>query len=138
MWTHEDIIETETSVAEVYALFSDVTTWPEWNAGLLRVELDGPFEAGTWATMVMPDEERIPFRLIWIEAGRGFEDETQVPDANVVVRVRHTVDSVGEGRVRITYRCVVEGPGAAEAGQMVTADFPQVLAALSARAKIGA
>jgi hypothetical protein len=54
----------------------------------------------------------------------------------VVVRVRHELTPI-EGGVRITYRCVADGPDevAAEIGAAVSADFPEVIAALAARAE---
>ena len=84
----------------------------------------------------MPDDTALPFRFIWVEAGRGFEDETPVPDTGVVVRVWHELTPV-HGGIRIIYRCVADGPDtvAAEIGAAVSADFPEVIAALAARAE---
>ena len=86
---------------------------------------------------MLPDQSRLRFRLVWVEPGRGFEDETELPDAGVLVRVRHLLEPAGDGHTRITYACSVEGPeefGAA-VGTAVSADFPDVIAALAARAE---
>ena len=82
------------------------------------------------------DETALPFRFTWIEVDRGYEDETEVPDAGVVVRVRHELTPTAHG-TRITYRCEVDGPAdvAAEVGAAVSADFPDVISALGARAE---
>lgn len=98
------------------------------------MELDGPFCPGTTGRMTLPDQETLTSRLTWVEEGRGFEDETSIPGAGVVVRVRHSLEAMEHGGTRITYRCVIKGPSAEEIGPMVTADFPDVIAALSARA----
>ena len=139
MWTYEHSVETPAGAGAVFALFSDVATWPDWNAGVERVELYGPFSAGTAGTMVVPGGQRFEFRLIWTEEDRGFEDETLVPGAEVVVRVRHLLEHLSDGGTRITYRCVIDGPAADEVGPdlgpAITADFPEVMAALSARAE---
>ncbi len=139
MWTYEHSVESQADRDAVFALFSDVATWPEWNAGVERMELDGPFVADTAGTMVVPGQEPMAFRLIWVEEGRGFEDETAVPSAGVVVRVRHSLEPLSDGGTRITYRCVIDGPAADEVGPglgpVITADFPEVMAALSARAE---
>jgi hypothetical protein len=91
--------------------------------------------------MVIPDQGSLPFRLAWVGEGRGFEDETEVPGAEVVVRVRHSLEPLAAGGTRITYRATVEGPAAdalgPEIGPAVTADFPEVIAALAARAEAG-
>jgi hypothetical protein len=137
MWSKEFSIDTDARPEAILQLFADVGHWPEWNAGTEWVELDGPFAAGTPARMKIPAEAPFPFRLIAVDE-HGFEDETPIPDAGVVVRVRHSVEPLGNGRTRIVYRATVDGAKAdelgGEIGQQVTADVPDVLRALAARA----
>jgi polyketide cyclase/dehydrase/lipid transport protein len=135
MWTKEYCGESTASACALFAILADVASWPEWNAGVASIELHGPFAAGTTATMVLPDQTALPFRLAWVEAGRGFEDETEVPKA--LVRVSHLLEPLDGGGTRITYRCTVEGSDevGAEIGPAVGADFPDVIAALAARAE---
>jgi hypothetical protein len=139
MWSETYTMETDASAAALFALWRDTTTWPEWNEGVERIELDGPFAAGTTGRMVMPDGVALAFRLAWVEEGVGFEDETPVPDAGVTVRVRHWLQPTATGRTRISYAAQVEGPAAdqvgASLGPQVTADFPAVMAAMAARAQ---
>ena len=137
MWTVDYRGESAAEPDSVFALLADTDRWPEWNAGVRRIELDGPFAAGTAATMVLPDGTELPFRLAWVEPGRGFEDVTQVPDAGVVVRVAHLLEPRAGGGTHITYRCTVEGPDevGAEVGPAVSSDFADVIAALAARAE---
>lgn len=139
MWKFEHTIETRASAEAIFALMADVGTWPEWNPGVERMELDGPFVAGTSGTMVMPGGESLATRLAWVEPGRGFEDETPIPGEEAVVRVRHLLDVQPDGGTRITYAATIEGPGAeavgSSVGPQVTADFPEVMAALAARAE---
>lgn len=139
MWSYETSLETGAGAEAVFEIFSDLANWPEWNAGVERMELQGPFATGTSGTMFMPGEEPLAFRLVWVGEGQGFEDETPIPDAGVVVRVRHTLNPLATGGTRITYAATVDGPAAdtvgPEVGTAITADFPQVLAALAARAE---
>ena len=139
MWTFEHSQTTSAGVAEVFALLSDVAGWPEWNAGVESVSLDGPFVAGTRGVMAMPGQEPLSFRLIWVDPQKGFEDETDLPDAGVVVRVRHTIDVLPKGGTGIIYRATIDGPAADEVGPeigpAITADFPSVMAALAERAE---
>jgi hypothetical protein len=136
MWSETYQTTSAASPAAIYALMADVGSWPEWNDGVRRIDLDGPFATGTEAVMVFPDDQSLPFRLTWAEAGKGFEDETLVPGTGVVVRVRHEISSDGRTST-ITYRCHAEGPAeeAAEIGAAVSADFPVVLDALARRAE---
>ncbi|GAB37559.1 SRPBCC family protein [Gordonia sputi] len=136
MWsaTHEG--RTTASPDQVYALLSDVSTWPAWNEGVASIEIDGPFEAGTTARMNFPDGSQLPFSITWAKPCLGYEDLTEVPDAGVSVRVRHEVRAEGDG-THITYRCVVDGASDAmceEVGRQVSSDFDEVIAALGAAA----
>lgn len=136
MWVTEYSGETSASPEEVFVLLGDPATWPEWNEGVARIDLAGPFAAGTQAVMAFPDGTELPFLITWVDADRGYEDETPVPDTGVVVRVRHELAATKTG-TRITYRVEADGPdeAAAEVGAGVSADFPEVIAALGAHAE---
>lgn len=134
MWTYDYSAETTADPDAIFDLFRDVTSWPRWNAGVESMELDGPFAAGTTGTMKVPGQDPLRMRLVWVEPGRGFEDETDIPGAGIVVRVRHALAALDRGRTRITYGVTIDGP-AAEAlgpvlGPQITADFPDVIATL--------
>lgn len=133
MWTKEYHGQSGARPSAVFALLADLGNWPQWNAGVAQIASDGPFAAGTTATMVLPDQTQLPFRLAWVEPGRGFEDVTELPGATV--RVLHRLEPSLDGGTRITYRCTVEGADEAEVGLAVSADFPDVIAALAARAE---
>jgi uncharacterized protein YndB with AHSA1/START domain len=135
-WTVEYSGTCRAEPARVYEILSAPERWHEWNAGVRRVEMNGPFAAGTTAVMVLPDGTELPFRFIHVEHDSGFTDETPVPDTGVVVRVHHELTPV-PGGTSITYRCEADGPpeAAAEVGAQVSADFPDVIAALVARAE---
>lgn len=139
MWTFERSIETSASAEAIFAIMADVDTWSEWNGGVERMELDGPFAAGTAGTMVLPGGDALAMRLLWVEVGRGFEDETEIPGAEVVVRVRHVIEPLSQGGARITYAATIDGSAGdtlgPSIGPEITADFPQVMAALAARAE---
>jgi len=138
MWTSQHSIEINAAPGVILGIFADTARWPEWNAGTEWVELDGPFAAGTTARMKIPGEEPLAFRLVSVGPD-GFEDETQIPDAGVVVRVMHEIEPLGDRQVRVVYRATVEGPDGEALGPVVgpqvTADFPDVLASLKARAE---
>src|SRR5207237_6717871 len=88
MWSAEYSTEIDATPDVINAFFADTARWPEWNAGTEWVELDGPFAAGTSARMKIPGEDPLAFRLVQVSPD-GFEDETPIDDAGVVVRVRH-------------------------------------------------
>jgi carbon monoxide dehydrogenase subunit G len=139
MGTYEHSIETAAGAETIFEILRDTSRWSEWNPGVDRIDLDGPFKTGTTGVMVIPGQEPLSFRLAWVGDGRGFEDETEIPGAKVMVRVRHSLEPLASGGTRITYRATVEGTAAGalgpEIGPAVTADFPEVMAALAGRAE---
>lgn len=128
MWTHESSIETSASPARVWRLFADVDGWKHWNAGIANIQIHGPFAAGTQFTMRPPGQEPLVSTLIEVKPNEGFTDETVVEQTRVLVH--HRLVALPSGRTKVTYSSEVTGPGAADLGPMVTADFPDVLAAL--------
>lgn len=136
MWSVEVIGQSTATPSQVFGVLAEPEKWAEWNEGVARIEMRGPLAAGTEAIMVLPDETALPFTFAWVEPGKGFEDVTEVPDAGVVVRVRHEL-SAKDGGTEILYRCEVDGPDevAEEVGQMVSSDFHEVISALAARAE---
>lgn len=128
MWTHEESIETFAAPERVWGLFSNVERWKDWNAGIESIELHGPFVEGTSFTMRPPGQDALMSTLIEVEPNQSFTDETVVGETRVVVS--HRLEPLPSGRSKIIYNTRITGPDAAEFGPMVTADFPDVLAAL--------
>jgi uncharacterized protein YndB with AHSA1/START domain len=137
MWAAEHSIETSAQAPAVWRLWADVGRWPEWNAGVKSIELEGPFAAGSTIVMTPPGDEPVVLRITEARKPDLFVDEADGGD--FVVRTTHRVDPVADGRSRITYRVEIVGPAAdtlgAEIGPEISGDFPEVLAALAARAE---
>jgi hypothetical protein len=128
MWVHEESISTTATASQIWRLFSDVRSWPRWNAGVTRIELTGSFEAGASFAMHTPDGEIFHSTLTDVQENAGFTDETKVDGTKVTVH--HRILPGVRGQLKILYRTEISGPQANEFGPFVTADFPQVLAAL--------
>jgi hypothetical protein len=128
VWQTDYSAETTAAPDTIWRIFRDVPGWKNWNAGIAHIDIDGPFAAGTWFTMQPPGQEPLRCKLIDVRDNACFVDETRVGD--LVVTVAHTIEAAGGGRTRITYRVEAKGPDAAEIGAAVSADFPEVLAAL--------
>ncbi len=131
MWKQDFFIDTPAPANAVWPWLCDTRRWPEWNAGVAAIELHGEFRAGTRFTMTLPDGTRIDSLLTEVQDNCCFVDETRLEGLCVIVS--HRLDPLAEGGTRIHYEIAVTGDGAAEAGQAISADFPEVLAALAAR-----
>lgn len=135
MWAHEDSIETSASPQAIWALFADVAGWKRWNAGIDRIEIHGPFVSGTTFRMQPPGEEAFTSTLVDVRVNEGFTDETLIDATRVLVH--HRIELLADGRTRVVYGTEISGPGAAEFGPAITADFPDVLRALKRLAEGG-
>ncbi len=133
MWTHETSITIQAPPERVWALLADVPGWPRWNAGVASAVLHGPFASGSRFDMQLPGGgPLLQSTLLDVRPGECFIDETVFE--GVLVRVTHALAPLAGG-VRVTYRAEVEGPGAAEVGAGVSADFSDVLSALKTLAE---
>ncbi|HUK75763.1 MAG TPA: hypothetical protein VLU99_08215 [Nitrososphaerales archaeon] len=134
MWEFEHSEEGNASRGALWALYSDVTTWPDWDKGIEWIRLDGEFREGASGTIKPLGQDQLPFRLTKVVVDGGFSDETEVPGAGVTVGFRHTIESLGEGRCRITHRVSIFGPGAdslaPEMGPEMAKGIPETMRSL--------
>ena len=137
MWEYEHSVETTAPAEALWRHWSDMAAWPDWNDGIEKIEVDGPFLAGTTFLMTPPGDDPIPMRLVEIVPGELFTDE--MDGGEFVVRTVHRLEPAADGRTRIVYRTEITGPAADQVGPglgpAITADFPEVLAALAGLAE---
>lgn len=77
MAQQERSVETKASPATVWRIWSDTSTWPQWNPDVQSMALDGPFAAGTTGTMKTRQGTR-QVQLTEVVPGRSFRLETTV------------------------------------------------------------
>ena len=132
MWEYEHAVEAAAAPEAVWRLWSDVENWGTWNPGIERIEIDGPFAAGTRILMTPPGEDPVPLVIAEAVENERFVDEARFGD--LLLRTTHRIEPVDSGRIRVVYRMEITGPGSGEAGpQMgpgITADWPETMAAL--------
>jgi len=151
MWEYEYSLETSAGPEALWRHWADMAAWPQWNDGIETIDVDGPFAVGTTFTMTPPgtllapggttppsppENQPIRMRLVEIEPGTSFTDEMDAGD--FVVRTEHRLEPAAGGLTRIVYRTQITGEAAGhvgpELGPQITADFPEVVAALAGRA----
>ena len=137
MWTTEHSVQTSATPEEIWRLWADVAGWPEWNGDIERIELRGPFAAGSRILMTPIGQEPIELRIAEAVEPDLFVDEAELDE--IVVRTIHRVQPLDPERVRVTYRMEITGPAAdalgPQIGPEISSDFPQTLAALVERAE---
>ncbi len=165
MWEYEYSHETSADAGALWRHWADMAAWPQWNDGIEAIDVEGPFAVGTTFTMTPPGallapplpggpippdppggettppsppgDQPIRMRLVEIEPGTSFTDEMDAGD--FVVRTEHRLEPAAGGLTRIVYRTQITGAAAdsvgPELGPQITADFPEVVAALAGRAE---
>jgi len=128
VWEIEHDIETKASAEAIWTLFRDVSGWRRWNAGIEKIEIHGPFEAGTEFVMTPSGQEPVTTRLVEVSENAGFVDETRVGDLRIFVD--HHIETMNSGRTRVVFSLEAFGSSCDEIGPVVSADFPEVLKAL--------
>jgi uncharacterized protein YndB with AHSA1/START domain len=137
MATQERSVETTASPQAVWKLWSDTSTWQEWNPDVQTMSLNGPFATGTMGTMKTKQGTR-QIVLSEVVPGRSFRLET-----TVIPLTRFffdcTVASGAAGKTKISQAVTVGGPLGGVVGGMMSkqiADtFPALLQGLARKAE---
>jgi hypothetical protein len=136
MWTFEYTHPTTARPDAIWALWSDVTCWPEWDVDLEVVTLDGDFAVGARGTLKPKGMDVFLFVLTRADRDRGYSDETPLDGA--VLRFDHDLVPSERGML-IRQRVTVEGPAANEYFEPLAAniilDIPAALARLAETAE---
>jgi hypothetical protein len=132
MWSYEHRTETTAAPAAIWALWADVEGWPEWNGDIERIGIDGPFAAGSTISMTPRGQDEVVLRLADVAENEQFVDQAELD--GLTIRTIHRIDPAPGRGVAVTYRMEITGPDedrrGGEIGPMISADFPDTVAAL--------
>jgi uncharacterized protein YndB with AHSA1/START domain len=137
MANNQRSVETSASPAAVWRVWSDTTTWPDWNPDVQAMTLNGPFAAGTTGTMKTKQGTR-QVQLAEVVPGRSFRLETTViPLTRFAFECQ--VASGPAGKTTISQAISVGGPlGGVVGGMMgrqIADTFPALLQGLARKAE---
>ena len=140
MAAHVRFRDTTASPDRVWTIWSDTSTWPEWNPDVLSVSLNGPFATGTSGEMHTRAGGRHQIRLASVEPGRAFELATSVmPLSSLTFRCE--VSPASSGGSRISQGVTVSGPLAfvfsPMMGPRIAESFGPLLDGLARKAEAG-
>lgn len=80
------IVETKAAPDRVWYLWTDVSTWKDWDAGLKDAELDGPVTLGAKGKIIPLSGPSARFEVIEYVDGQAYAFETRLPFARLTVR----------------------------------------------------
>jgi len=135
--TQERSLESKASPEAVWRIWSDTSTWQQWNPDVISMRLDGPFAAGTAGTMTTKQGTR-SIRLTDVVPGRSFQLETTViPGTRFSFQCQ--VGPSGAGMTRVSQSITIQGPLGPILGPLMVnriADtFPPILRGLASKAE---
>lgn len=70
----------------IWARWSDPSTWGEWDKGLKRAQLTGPFEVGATGTIIPLKGPKASFVIESVEPGGSYTFATAMPAAKLRVQ----------------------------------------------------
>ena len=73
MASYGKTLETNATPDRVWMLWSDVSTWPQWNPDVKEIEISGPFADGTTGTMTTRSGGSHAISLEEVQPGRSFQ-----------------------------------------------------------------
>jgi hypothetical protein len=107
-WETTSTLEAEVSPVAVWErAYANAEAWPKWNAEIKRARLDGPLALGATARIVFGTGLRLRFRVVELEEGRLFTDESRMPGARM--GHRHLIEPTEGGGCRLTNTIYIEG-----------------------------
>jgi hypothetical protein len=135
--SNERSVETTASPQAAWKIWSDTSTWPEWNPDVQSMTLAGPFAAGTAGTMKTKQGTRA-IQLTEVVPGRSFRLETTViPLTRFAFECKVSTGSAG--KTTLSQAIVVGGPlGGLVGGMMgkqIADTFPALLRGLARKAE---
>jgi uncharacterized protein YndB with AHSA1/START domain len=140
MAAHGKTMEANASPERVWRIWSDVTTWQDWNPDVLSVEIEGPFATGTTGHMTTRAGGRHAIALQAVQPGRSFRLETSpVPLGRFAFQCE--VRQAGPGSSTISQSVTIRGPlgplYSAMMGRRIAESFEPILGGLKAAAEAG-
>ena len=107
MWDFEHSVEAPVSRERVWAVWTDIESWPSWNPGVVRAELDRPFAEGASGSVRAADGPASKLKVVSVEPERRVV--TEASERLMRLRFEHELDDAGDGQMRLTQRVQMTG-----------------------------
>jgi polyketide cyclase/dehydrase/lipid transport protein len=127
------------SADRIWKIWSDTSTWGEWNPNVSTMELQGAFASGSTAIMNTRAGQHHKMQILDVEPGRSFALETSVVPGTTF-RFNCRIEPVG-AESKISQTVEVKGPLGpilrGMLGPQVSKEFGTLLTNLAKKAEAG-
>lgn len=103
-------VESQVAPEAVWAAYTDVTTWPSWNPGMVSMVLDSSFTQGAKGTVTTAGAPPAAFTLTRVDEKEGFTIEVDL-GGGLLSRSTCDVSALAGGGSQILHTITLEGPG---------------------------
>jgi hypothetical protein len=135
-WSFESRVKTQATAEQVWNLWSKPQSWPEWDAGLEKVTLEGDFVAGAQGQLKPAGGPVFIYRLTEVNPLQGFRDRSVLPATTLDFVHTYHIDK--DGQRWITHRVEMKGLLTPLfriiIGRGIRRDLPHTLSTLSEQA----
>jgi uncharacterized protein YndB with AHSA1/START domain len=132
-------VESTAPAEKVWRIWSDMSTWGQWNPNVTTMDWQGGFESGTTGVMNTPSGQHHKMQLVDVQPGRSFALLTAVVPGTRF-RFNCRIEPAG-GKTKISQTVEVGGPLGPVMGGMlgpqVSKEFPTLLQNLARKAEAG-
>jgi Polyketide cyclase / dehydrase and lipid transport len=130
-------VETSASPEQVWSVWSDMSTWGDWNPNVETMDWTGGFASGTTGTMNTKAGQHHKMQLVDVQPGRGFALLTSVVPGTRF-RFNCRIEPAG-AQTKVSQTVEVGGPLGPVMGPMmgpqVAKEFGTLLSNLARRAE---
>ena len=132
MWTFEHTETTRAAPPQLWARYSEPTSWPEWDHQTASVTVQGPFVVGTCGSLKPVKAPATPFIFTEVTPEVSFTDVSRLPLSRLAFA--HRIEPTATGS-RFTHCVTITGPlsplFARIIGQRIAAGMPAAMRALA-------
>lgn len=130
-------VETSAPADRIWKIWSDMSTWGDWNPNVSTMDWQGGFQSGTTGVMNTRAGQHHKMKLLDVQPGKSFALETSVVPGTTF-RFNCRIEPAG-GRTRVGQWVEVKGPLGPVMGGMlgpqVSKEFGTLLSNLARKAE---
>jgi len=115
---------TTASPEAIWRIWTDVSSWKNWDSGLKEAQIEGSFVAGAKGRITTLEGRKVKFKVVEFEEGSSYTYRTALPLGGLYVK-RYL--EVRDGKTCFTHRVWFQGLTAGIFARQLGGDFREML-----------